>query len=448
VLEQFLNHIRQNQLCSATDKILLAVSGGVDSMVMLDLFHHTGFDVSVAHCNFQLRPEAVREQDMVSHLCASKGIPFFVKQFDTLQYANEKGISTQVAARELRYGFFRWLSDAHGYRCIATAHHANDDLETVLLNLVRGTGIDGVTGIPRTNGDLIRPMLFATRAEIITYAMTHQVPWLEDSSNAGNHYSRNLLRNEVVPILKKINPGLERTFLQTLERLRGSRSFSDQWLALQYSKNVSSVGEELHIRRDGLQMQHAIVMLWEWVKEFGFRYDQCISILQDHSPGKRFNSSTHQLVVDREVLIIVPRSEPVHEWHTVQTVDEVVVTQHGQLRFSLLPVSGFKKDCPATIAQLDFHHLKFPLIIRKWEAGDSFVPLGMTHHKKLSDFLIDSKISVLEKGKILVVESGGEIVWVVGHRISDLVKITPTTTEIFLMDFDVANRVSGDKTQH
>jgi tRNA(Ile)-lysidine synthase len=448
VLEQFLNHIRQNRLCSATDKILLAVSGGVDSMVMLHLFHHLGFDVSVAHCNFQLRPEAVQEQDLVSHLCASKGIPFFVKQFDTLLYAKEKGISTQVAARELRYDFFQWLSDAHGYRCIATAHHANDTLETVLLNLVRGTGIDGVTGIPRTNGDVIRPMLFATRAQIIAYAKANEIPWLEDSSNAENHYSRNLLRNEVVPILKRINPGLETTFQQTLERLQGARSFSDQWLALQHSKIVSSVGDQMRIRRDGLQMQHATVMLWEWLKEFGFRYDQCTSILQEHSSGKRFSSKTHQLVVDRENLIIVPRSEPVNEWHTIQSVDDVVVTQHGSFRFSLLPASAFKKDCPATIAQLDFQYLRFPMIVRRWEAGDTFIPLGMQHHKKLSDFFIDSKISVLEKDKNLVVESGGEIVWVVGQRISDKLKITPATSEIFLMDFQVADHVSGDKTQY
>lgn len=448
MIEQFLNHIRKNQLCKATDRILLAVSGGVDSMVMLDLFHHTGFDVAVAHCNFQLRPEeAMIEETLVSGVCASKGVPFFVKHFNTTEYAAAKGLSIQVAARELRYDFFEWVAGAHGFSHIATAHHANDVVETVLLNLVRGTGIEGITGIPLTNGKVIRPMLFASREQIVAYASAQQIPWREDSSNQESHYSRNAIRNQVMPVLQSLNPNLEAGFQLTLERLQGTRAFSSRWLEDLRDKYVVQSGDELRIGLAALGDKHGAVVLWEWLKASGFNYDQCRQMVIVHAPGRRFFSGTHQVIVDRDVLIVTKRSEPVLEWHSIEPGQTEIVTVFGRLQMSVASVADFDKTAPATIAQFDLKRLTFPLLCRNWEPGDSLVPLGMQHRKKLSDLLIDNKFSLQEKERVLVIESAGEIIWVVGLRISDLVKITPVTTEIFIMEWCPTFRPVNDKTQ-
>jgi tRNA(Ile)-lysidine synthase len=436
VLEQFLNHIQRKKLCSPSDKVLLAVSGGIDSMVMLYLFSKGGFDIGVAHCNFQLRPlEANQEEKLVADTCSSKGLPFYCRRFNTKEYASEKGLSTQLAARELRYQFFHEIAQAKGYNYIATAHQANDNIETTLINLVRSTGIDGLTGIPAINGKIIRPMLFVSRADIQAFALKKNIQWLEDSSNLENQYHRNLIRNKVIPLLKEINPNLEAGFQNTIQRLQGIKHFSDERINELHLKAVHETQGEVHISVSVFdEVEHPSVLLWEWIKEYGFRYDQCEIILTNHQSGKIFFSQSHQLLINRNSLIVTNREKDTI--HAIDITADQRIFYNGKIELvtSVESVSTFNKEKNGNAAQLDLGKLKFPLVWRGWEPGDSFIPLGMIHKKKVSDFLIDLKLSRIEKDRVTIVESAGEIVWVVGYRISNTVKITSDTKKIFVME--------------
>jgi tRNA(Ile)-lysidine synthase len=434
MLEQFLHHIEANKLCTSADKILLAVSGGVDSMVMLHLFRQAGFNVGVAHCNFQLRGEESRgDEALVNTTCIESGIPFHLKRFDTKAYAENHGISTQMAARDLRYQFFNDLLDEKEYRYIATAHHLSDSLETILLNLVRGTGIDGLTGIPVKQINIIRPLLFATRGMIIEYASFHRLNWREDSSNASDKYHRNLLRNQVIPLLKKINPSLEHNFQNTLERLKGSSVIMRTMLDQVINTAVLIKDDQLHIDKQKLSEQpSATVVLWELIKDKGFNFVQCKDIMSnDHQTGKVFCSQTHQLTVDRNDFIISrlankPDGDVIIE-------QDVNLVERGRQKLVLEVANGstYSIDKSAAVAQLDWDKIRFPLTWRNWQPGDRFIPLGMRNPKKLSDFLIDIKVALPDKERVTVLESGGEIVWVVGYRVSERFKISDQTDNVF-----------------
>jgi tRNA(Ile)-lysidine synthase len=433
MLEQFLHHIEQNNLCKRLDKVLLTVSGGLDSMVMLHLFKQAGFSIGVAHCNFQLRGEESKgDEALVNKVCLEAGIAFHSKQFETESYAHAKGISIQMAARELRYSFFNELAEEKDYQYIATAHHLNDNLETVLLNLVRGTGMDGITGIPVKHHNIIRPLLFASRENILEYATSNRFSWREDSSNASDKYHRNLLRNQVVPLLKKINPGLEQGFHNSLERLKGSAALAFQSLRQFRSEAVTETENRIYIDKSKLNGQVSpAVILWELVKDKGFNFDQCCAVIDtNHQTGKVFYSDKFQLTIDRIKYIISPIK-------TVVDVEVVIdlslsIAQRGnqKLTFKVIDKSAFFIDRDPVIGQFDFHKLTFPLTWRTWRPGDRFVPLGMSLQKKLSDFFIDTKVSLPDKDGITVLESAGEIVWIVGYRISDKFKVTEQTSQI------------------
>jgi tRNA(Ile)-lysidine synthase len=429
VLEQFLNHISRYQLCKTTDKILLAVSGGVDSMVMAHLFREAGFQIGVAHCNFQLRGEDSKaDEALVNLFCIEKKIPFHLQRFDTNAFAEESGLSIQLAARELRYKFFKEVREENGYDSIATAHHLNDSLETVLLNLTKGTGIKGLAGIPVRNEFIIRPLLFASRDEILDYASLHRIHWREDKSNTENDYQRNFLRNKVIPLLEEINPNLSETFRSTAERISGAVSMTEEFLSNFKSNSVRSFDDEEQIDLNALKKySFSQVLLWELIKSKGFNYDQCCDIVRQHQTGKQFFSTGHRLVIDRDVLII--RSVKVEEIleRLINAGDKSASNGSEILLIDQNTDSKIQIDKDPLIAQLDASTISFPLRWRKWEAGDFFQPLGMQSKKKLSDFFIDLKIPVSQKEKITVLESSGRIVWVVGYRISDDCKITPST---------------------
>jgi tRNA(Ile)-lysidine synthase len=429
VLKQFQDHIARHRLCKATDKILLAVSGGLDSMVMLHLFHTVGFSISVAHCNFQLRgEESESDERFVQDWCARLKVPIYCKQFDTNNYAWENGLSIQIAARELRYAWFDELLKAEKLDRLATAHHLNDSLETVLLNLSRGTGIEGLAGIPLENKYVIRPMLFASRAEIEAYAKTEGIGWREDSSNFTDDYQRNFLRHHVIPKLKEINPSLEHTFFNTLEKVRGGVELMNEGYRQLRSRFVIQKEGKTFIGKSAFQsFQYPASVLWEMVKSFGFNLEQCEEIIQSLSgqSGKRFLAPGHQLVIDRESLIISARQD---FWEQVEIQVAQAEAVLGPWRLEIkksepIPTAGLSE------AILDLDCLQFPLLWRKWKAGDSFCPLGMSHHKKISDFLIDQKISMADKDLVTVLESSGEIIWVVGHRVDNRYKITSHTKQ-------------------
>jgi len=435
VLEQFLNHIRKNQLIQPADKVLLAVSGGVDSMVMFDLFTKAQIPFAVAHCNFGLRgEESDGDEAFVKQYCKNFGVRCHVERFNTEGYALEQGLSIQVAARDLRYNFFRRVAGMEGYHAVATAHHHDDNLETVLLNFVRGTGIDGLTGIPIRNDIFIRPLLFARRDEILDYAKAKNIVWREDSSNAEAHYKRNLVRLHVIPLLKQINPHFVDTFSDTLDRLKGAKELTDLAVQEFSSRSLRVTDGKCRIEIDALKSYtYPEVLLWTLIKEFNFNFQQSGQIVKDHQPGKIFLSPTHRLIVDRNWLIVEKISPDESVDVVIKSVDQQVIWRSMALHFNVSDAHEHKLLSDSRVAQLDLSKIAWPLTLRKWKAGDVLVPIGMRGKKKVSDLLIDHKIPLNEKDNVAVIESGGSIIWVIGIRISELYRIDKDTQKVLII---------------
>lgn len=407
-------------------------------MVMFDLFREAGIETGVAHCNFQLRgTDSDDDEAWVEEACRNSGVPFHVRRFDTADYASSRRLSIQMAARQLRYSFFGEILLEKGYQWIATAHHHNDNIETVILNLARGSGLDGLTGIPIKNGNVIRPLLFASRSDIEEYASRRGIQWREDASNATEDYQRNVVRRRVIPLLEEINPGLADTFGATLERIAGAhqwvarfiRDFADSHVRLQDDQMTIAIRP---LRESGA----AATLLWELTKDKGYNFGQCREIMDTpHQAGKKFLSANYQLSIDRELLIIQPITFTSHSSvlidkdasHVASAMGELIIGVHERENFLL------RKD--SSLAQLDLDRIAYPLTWRSWLPGDTFTPLGMDQPKKVSDLLIDNKVSVPDKQKITVVESAGTIVWVVGMRINEHFKVTGHTRRVLVISF-------------
>ena len=431
MLEQFLNHIQQHSLCKPSDRILLAVSGGLDSMVMLNLFKKAGYPVGVAHGNFQLRGnEADEDERFVMDACKAADIPFFGKKFNTREYATENKLSIQTAARELRYAWFQELMSKEQFNFLATAHHVNDSLETVLLKWVHGSSLESFSGIPVRNKKVIRPMLFATRNQLSEFASEKGIMWRNDSSNDSDDYQRNFIRHQVIPRLKEINPALESTFLHGLKKITGELEFLRTQLEQWKAEHVRQ--KEGHVLIDKAALLNATFsdsLLWRVVREYGFNIDQCHDMMQamQSQSGKKFIGTSHLLTLDRDHIIISPYDEA-YEAVTIREKNESVV--RGAWEISIGRTTSKEISGSSIVASLDAEKVKFPITWRYWQPGDSFYPLGMENRKKLSDFLIDRKIPLADKNGISVLESEGEIIWVVGHRIDNRYKITPETRSV------------------
>jgi len=413
-------------------RILVAVSGGLDSVVLLDLLIKSRYTIAVAHANFQLRGvESDGDETFVKQLALSSKIPVYVQSFDTNNYAIEKGVSIQMAARDLRYAWFFDVLDREKFDLVATAHHLNDNLETSLINFVRGTGLQGFLGISKKNERIVRPLLIFHRKEIEAYARQRDLSWREDSSNAGDEYQRNFIRHQVVPRLKEINPTLEETYAQTIHRLYAAQELADLGLEGLKQKYVSERESQVRILKSLLkERRHPSGILWELIKDYGFNLVQCEEIVRASSgqPGKVFLAPRVQLIIDRETLII---SEYPEAWTEIGIEETQLEATLGAWSLSIgeHPDTGTINADPFT-ALLDKEKLTFPLKWRSWKEGDSFHPLGMDHRKKISDFLIDMKISGKDKGAVTVLESGGVVAWVVGYRIDDRFKITRETKSL------------------
>lgn len=430
MLKQFLSHLSENKLALADDKILLAVSGGLDSMVMLDLFVKAGFSCEVAHVNFQLRGEESKyDESFVKKRCETYGVPCHVLHADTKTLAATKGISIQMAARELRYEWFQALLEKRNLQHIATAHHLNDSIETTLFNWINGASLAGLVGIAVRNGSVIRPLLFATRVMIEQYANDNDLVWTEDSSNSTDDYTRNFIRHQIIPKLREINPSLEETVARGKRKLAEELALIDVTFEKWKEKFVERLPHGLSIRKiafDGIG--HGAMMLYRLLGEYGFNFDVCEEIVRAlaSQSGTKFLSASYCLVVDRDTLMLAPqqkhRSEiSIQEDQSEARIDDWRMTiKKGDLS---LPSTS-----PLT-AVLDKSKLQFPLVWRTWQPGDFFCPLGMEHRKKLSDFLVDAKVPLPEKERVTVLESQGEIVWVVGYRIDNRFKLTPETLE-------------------
>lgn len=429
MLEQFLRHLSENKLASAGDKILLAVSGGLDSIVMLDLFVKAGFSCHVAHVNFQLRGEESDEDESFVRKCSEQyGVPCYVRQAHTSALSAEKKISIQMAARELRYAWFQSLLDEMGFHSIATAHHLNDSLETVLFNWMNGSSLAGLTGIPVKNDKIIRPLLFATRKEIELYARHQNLAWREDSSNKTDDYTRNFIRHQVIDKLKEINPSLETTFSRGQRKLAGELAFYERALRQWKEQFVQVSPNRIVILKSAFNgMEHGASILHKAIQGYGFNFDVCEEIIRslEGQSGKKFNSSSHLLVIDRDFLLLTPFQSPWMEVHVEKDQQEACI---GTWTMRIKESESLLFSAASSVAVLDASKLQFPLVWRVWKQGDFFYPLGMEKRKKLSDFLIDEKIPVSEKQNITVLESGGELVWVVGYRIDNRFRLTKETT--------------------
>jgi tRNA(Ile)-lysidine synthase len=425
MLTKFQHHIEQNFPQLKDKKLLLAVSGGVDSMVLLDLFYKLRFDICVVHCNFQLRgKESDADEMLVRETCQDRFIPYFIESFDTLDFAKENKLSIQLAARKLRYDWFQEIISL-GFDYVLTAHHLDDNVETFLINFIRGTGLEGLTGIPAQNGNIIRPLLPFSRLEIENYALEKNIQWREDSSNASDKYFRNKLRHNIVPILKELNTGFLDSFQNTLHHLQQAESLVNDASKLVYEKVVEEKENQLEIHlKPLLQFENYKAYLYQWLKAYEFSAWNDIYDLVEAQSGKQVFSETHVLLKDREKLILSERKASDNSAvYIIESLDSKVNIPL-KLRFSK-GVNIFETHSNCIF--VDENKLKFPLTIRKWQEGDYFYPSGMNGKKKLSKYFKDEKYSLLDKENQWLLCSEDQIVWVIGKRADDRFKSKETT---------------------
>ncbi len=431
MLADFLTYVREQSLFQKNDRVLLAVSGGVDSVVLAHLFHLAKVDFGIAHCNFSLRGEASDEdQSLVENLANKYNVPFHTINFDTNQYATENKVSIQMAARELRYQWFEKLTEKHSYKYICTAHHHSDSIETVLFNISKGTGISGVRGILSKNGNIIRPLLFATKSEIEQYAKDEKLEWREDSSNASDKYHRNHIRHHILPHFEHINPSFENTAKSTLERLNDAEQIVLAAVDLAKEQLYHREGENHFFGLEKLKkLSGSATISHHLLKPYGFNYSQSKNIIrQSGEVGKVFLSSSHQANIDRTHLIVSLLAKGGNAEYLIEKGTDNISLDNVSLHFE---ECGVPKNIPTdqNIGCFDLDKVAFPLTVRKWEQGDRFCPLGMSQQKKVSDFLIDNKIPLNLKDNVKVLVSNGQIIWVIGHRIDDRVKISKSTIQ-------------------
>lgn len=433
MLKKLRTHIQQNLPFLLNKRLLLAVSGGIDSMILVDTFHKLGLDIGIAHCNFNLRQKSSDKDELFVIETANKlDIPMFHISFDTKSYVNKEQLSIQMAARELRYQWFCKILSEHKYDYLLTAHHKDDAIETFLINFSRGTGLHGLTGIPEINNEIIRPLLPFSRNDINVYAAKNKLIWREDKSNADTKYIRNKIRHKVVPILKELNPSFLDSFSQTLCHLNESKSFIDQQITAIKKSIVNTENNNFIIDIKKLQKHgQEKFILREILKEYQFtQWDNVCNLLTAQS-GKFINSTTHRLLKNRDELILseIQSTEP--GFFTISKKSkEIKIPLHLKFKkMDALKLEAFKNNEKSAIHKIyiDLDSISYPLTLRKWQQGDFFYPFGMHGKKKLSKFFKDEKMSLVEKENTWVLCSEDNIVWIIGKRMDDRFKINKTT---------------------
>ncbi len=435
--QRYIDFIRKNNLFSTKDKLLLAVSGGVDSVVLCELCHRSGLDFAIAHCNFKLRgSDSDRDEHFVQQLAQKYGAIFFHTHFDTEAIAKEEKKSIETAARDLRYAWFETIRQQNGFAYIVTAHHAGDNIETMLMNFFRGTGIRGLRGMLPKNGRVVRPLLFARRTELEVFLEANELAFVSDHTNFEDDYTRNYFRNQVIPLVQKAFPQAEDNLLRNIERFAGAELLYNEAIAAYKKKLLEPKGSEVHIPVLKLLQQPALhTLLYEIICDYGFtahQTDEVMALLQAET-GKFVASATHRIIKNRKWLIIAPLATENSQTILVEQGSGSIVFPGGHLVIEEIAVENSGLSTDNTIAQLDAGLIQFPLLLRKWKTGDYFYPLGMTKKKKLNRFLGDLKLSVTQKENTWVLEMDKKIIWVVGRRIDDRFKVTARTKEILLI---------------
>jgi len=423
--------------------LLIAISGGIDSVVLTHLLHKLHFKISLAHCNFSLRgKESNEDEEFVKELGEKLEVQTHTIKFETEAYAEEKGISTQMAARDLRYSWFQKIAKENNIDYIVTGHQKDDVLETFFINLTRGTGLDGLTGIPEIQGNIVRPFMLFSRNDILIYAAKKKILWREDRTNSSIRYVRNKIRHKIIPVLKELNPNLLETFYNTLENLKGSQQIVKDRIQNVKEKMTKIHKNELHFSIDELKkLSNPKIYLFEILKEYGFTEWNDVADLLECQSGKQVFSKTHRLLKDREVLILseILQQDEIERFEIFENTTEINVPI--ALKFETITIPFDTKNHQNKVLEelifddkntisIDFDNLEFPLILRKRQKGDFFFPIGLNGKKKVSKFFKDEKLSLIDKENAWLLCSKNDIVWVVGMRLDDRFKVTKSTSKI------------------
>jgi len=438
MLSNFKEHIQANFAFIKGKKILLAISGGIDSVVLAHLFQNLNFEFALAHCNFSLRgKEADDDEQFVKELGQLLNVTVYTKTFSTEKYAKEHKLSIQMAARKLRYDWFDSLLKINQFNYTATAHHLDDNLETVLINFTRGTGLNGLTGIPEINGNTIRPLLPFSRDEIESFAKKNKIIWKEDKSNAQIKYKRNKIRHQIIPLLKELNPNLLSSFKETTAHLKESQEIVN--MAIEELKKAIIIPVKEGVQKIDIhklkELANPKAYLFELLKDYGFTEWNDVTNLLDAQSGKQLFSKTHRLLKDREYLLLteINSAKAKANQHEIKKSQKSIALEKFKLVFretEHLETKVESKD----IVFINMDKLQFPLQLRKWQKGDFFYPLGMNGKKKLSKFFKDEKLSLVDKENIWLLCSANAIVWILGKRLDDRFKINNNTKNIVRID--------------
>lgn len=445
LLEQFRSTIKNSNLFSPKDKLLVAVSGGVDSVVLCELCNQAGYYFMIAHCNFKLRgEESERDEKFVRELGKNYGVEVLVKEFDTDKYAAENKLSTQEAARNLRYDWFKELINQSTNKPIhlLTAHHADDNNETVLMNFFRGTGLHGLTGIPASINYIRRPLLSFSKEELLAFAKENKLDFVDDSSNQSSKYTRNFFRNEIIPAISKAFPQVKENLQDSINRFKEIEKLYQFSVAELKKKLCKSKGKEIHIPVKQLMGYKNKALIYEIISGYGFnekQVDEVIKLAASDS-GKYILSpdNNYRIIKHRHWFIISPVIATESENIVIEEKDKQILFSLGTLSIETALTTNHQPPTTKFIACLDNREITFPLLLRKWKTADYFYPLGMKKKKKLNRFLIDQKLSKTEKENIWIIESNQRIIWVVGNRIDERFKITGNTKAVFILTLSPA----------
>jgi len=447
--QTFKNYIINERLFTREDRLLLAVSGGLDSAVLCELAHQAGLNFTIAHCNFQLRgAESDRDEAFVRQLARRYDREILVQRFDTKAFADAQHLSVQAAARELRYDWFRQIVDSWGEKgVIVTAHQLDDNIETMVMNFFRGTGLTGLRGILPRQGKIARPLLFAGRDELRRFADKASLTWVEDSSNLSDKYTRNFFRHQILPLVEQAYPSAAGNLADNLSRFREAEILYREAVDRQKKKLIEPKGAEIHI--PVLKLKKAVpltTLIYEIFSPYGFTSQQVAAItgLLDSPSGKYVCSATHRLLKDRHWLILTPLHGEASAPVLIEQGRTIVDYGDGRLQLEGLPDFAGQPSAESSVAWLDAKQIAFPLLLRPWRRGDYFYPLGMRKKKKLARFFIDQKLSLAEKEKVWVLEMNKKIIWVVGRRIDDRFKMTPSTREVLKISHRPGIEAAGD----